>query len=56
MAFQEDMRDRCISVYSASKMFSVAGMKSGWIIGPSYLIQAARAVHQFNIYCFYNVL
>ena len=56
MAFQEGMRDRCISVYSAGKIFSATGMRSGWIIGPAHLIQAARSVHQFNVYCFYNVV
>ena len=56
MTFQEGMRDRCISVYSAGKIFSATGMRSGWIIGPAHLIQAARSVHQFNVYCFYNVV
>jgi aspartate/methionine/tyrosine aminotransferase len=56
MTFQEGMRDRCISVYSAGKIFSATGMRSGWIIGPQHLIQAARSVHQFNVYCFYNVV
>ena len=54
MAFIPHMKDRCISVYSAGKIFAATGMRSGWIIGPPHLIRAARSVHQYNVFCFYN--
>lgn len=48
------MRDRCLSIYSAGKIFAATGMRSGWIIGPAHLIRAARSVHQYNVFCFYS--
>jgi len=56
MAFQEGMRDRTVSIYSAGKIFAATGVRSGWVIGPAYLIKAIRSVHQYNVFCHYNVV
>jgi len=54
VAFIESMKDRTISIYSAGKIFAATGMRSGWMIGAPPLIRAARSVHQYNVFCFYN--
>ena len=54
VAFIPSMKDRCLSIYSAGKIFAATGMRSGWMIGPTHLIKAARSVHQYNVFCFYN--
>jgi aspartate/methionine/tyrosine aminotransferase len=56
LAFQKGMFDRTISIYSAGKIFAATGVRSGWVIGPSHLIKAVRSVHQYNVFCSYNVL
>jgi len=38
----EAMWDRCISVYSGGKLFSVTGWRVGWAIGPANLISTMR--------------
>lgn len=54
VAFIPSMKDRTISIYSAGKIFAATGMRSGWMIGATPLIRAARSVHQYNVFCFYN--
>lgn len=44
------MWERTITVCSAGKTFNVTGWKTGWAIGPEYLISAAMGVHQGIIY------
>ena len=56
IAFLQNMRNRTLSVYSAGKIFSATGMRSGWVIGPTHLMRAVKAVHQHNVFCFYNVV
>ena len=56
IAFVEGMRDRTIGIYSAGKIFAATGIRNGWMIGPAHLIKAARSVHQYNVFCQYNVL
>jgi aspartate/methionine/tyrosine aminotransferase len=56
MAFIEGMYDRTVSVYSAGKIFAATGVRSGWVIGPAHLIKAVRSVHQYTVFCSYNVI
>ncbi len=56
MAFIEGMYDRTVSVYSAGKIFAATGVRSGWVIGPPHLIKAVRSVHQYTVFCSYNVI
>ncbi|HEY4264912.1 MAG TPA: aminotransferase [Micropepsaceae bacterium] len=44
------MRERCVRVGSAGKMFSLTGWKIGWICGPARLIQVISKAHQFNTF------
>jgi N-succinyldiaminopimelate aminotransferase len=44
------MRDRCVRVGSAGKMFSLTGWKIGWVCGPSRLVQVISKAHQFNTF------
>jgi len=44
------MFERTITVGSAGKTFSVTGWKLGWSIGPNYLMDALRTLHQNSIY------
>jgi aspartate/methionine/tyrosine aminotransferase len=53
---QDNMKDRCLSVYSAGKIFAATGVRNGWVIGPSHLIKSVRSVHQYNVFCSYNVI
>lgn len=56
MAFQQNMQDRTLSIYSAGKIFAATGVRSGWVIGNSDLIRSVRSVHQYNVFCAYNVV
>ena len=44
------MRERCVRVGSAGKMFSLTGWKIGWIEGPPRLMQTISKAHQFNTF------
>ena len=44
------MRDRCVRVGSAGKMFSLTGWKIGWVAGPAHLVQVISKAHQFNTF------
>jgi aspartate/methionine/tyrosine aminotransferase len=44
------MRERCVRVGSAGKMFSLTGWKIGWIAGPAPLVQVISKAHQFNTF------
>jgi aspartate/methionine/tyrosine aminotransferase len=44
------MRERCVRVGSAGKMFSLTGWKIGWIEGPQRLVQVIAKAHQFNTF------
>jgi len=50
------MYERTLSIYSAGKIFGATGIRSGWVIGPAPLIKAIRSVHQYNVFCQYNVI
>jgi aspartate/methionine/tyrosine aminotransferase len=50
------MFDRTLSIYSAGKIFAATGIRSGWVIGPAPLVKAVRSVHQYNVFCSYNVI
>lgn len=51
MASLPGMRDRTITMSSASKTFSVTGWKAGWVVAAPDLTDAIRRVHQFVTYC-----
>jgi aspartate/methionine/tyrosine aminotransferase len=40
------MFDRCVSIGSAGKSFSVTGYKVGWATGPAWFIEAMFKIHQ----------
>ncbi len=42
-----DMWDRCLTVSSAGKTFSVTGWKVGWAIGPANLIKPVTLANQW---------
>lgn len=44
------MRERCVRVGSAGKMFSLTGWKIGWVTGPETLVQTIAKAHQFNTF------
>jgi len=41
------MRERCLRVGSAGKMFSLTGWKVGWVTGPADLMRVVANAHQF---------
>jgi N-succinyldiaminopimelate aminotransferase len=41
------MRERTLTISSAGKTFSFTGWKIGWATGPTSMIAAAQAAHQF---------
>lgn len=41
------MRERCVRVGSAGKMFSLTGWKIGWVSGPAALVDVVSKAHQF---------
>jgi len=44
------MRERCVRVGSAGKMFALTGWKIGWVCGPARLVQVISKAHQFNTF------
>jgi N-succinyldiaminopimelate aminotransferase len=42
-----EMRDRCVRIGSAGKIFSVTSWKVGWIVAPPHLMQPIAKTHQF---------
>src|SRR5258706_921985 len=44
------MRERCVRVGSAGKMFSLTGWKIGWVAGPAALVEVIAKAHQFNTF------
>ncbi len=48
IATLEGMSDRVMSFYSASKTFSCAGWRVGWVIGDESLIQPIIVVQNWN--------
>lgn len=54
MAFQKNMEDRTLSIYSAGKIFAATGVRSGWVIGHESLMKPVRSVHQYNVFCAYS--
>jgi aspartate/methionine/tyrosine aminotransferase len=50
------MYDRTVSVYSAGKIFAATGVRSGWAIGSTKVIQSVRSVHTYNVFCYYNIV
>jgi aspartate/methionine/tyrosine aminotransferase len=41
------MRERCVRIGSAGKMFSLTGWKVGWVTGPQALVEVVGKAHQF---------
>lgn len=41
------MRDRCLRIGSAGKIFSLTGWKVGWVTGPRALVDVVHKAHQF---------
>jgi N-succinyldiaminopimelate aminotransferase len=41
------MRERCVKIGSAGKMFSLTGLKVGWVAGPARLVEVVSKAHQF---------
>jgi aspartate/methionine/tyrosine aminotransferase len=44
------MRERCLRIGSAGKMFSLTGWKVGWVTGPESLMKLVANAHQFNTF------
>jgi aspartate/methionine/tyrosine aminotransferase len=44
------MRERCVRVGSAGKMFSLTGWKIGWVCGSAKLVEVITKAHQFNTF------
>jgi aspartate/methionine/tyrosine aminotransferase len=42
-----DMRERCLRIGSAGKIFSLTGWKVGWVAGPRKLLSVVTKAHQF---------
>lgn len=51
MAALPDMRDRTVTISSASKTFSVTGWKVGYVLAAPDLTEALRRIHQFVTFC-----
>jgi aspartate/methionine/tyrosine aminotransferase len=41
------MRERCVRIGSAGKMFALTGWKVGWVAGPRALVEVVTKAHQF---------
>jgi aspartate/methionine/tyrosine aminotransferase len=50
------MRERCVRVGSAGKMFSLTGWKVGWVTGAASLVAAVAKAHQYITFTTPNAL
>jgi kynurenine--oxoglutarate transaminase/cysteine-S-conjugate beta-lyase/glutamine--phenylpyruvate transaminase len=41
------MWDRCVTIGSAGKLFSITGWKVGWCVGPQHLVQCSAVMFQW---------
>ena len=44
------LAERSIAAFSFGKTFHATGWKMGYVVGPDYLMQEFRKVHQFNVF------
>ena len=47
LATLQGMRERCLRIGSAGKIFSLTGWKVGWVTGPRELVGVVTKAHQF---------
>jgi methionine aminotransferase len=47
----EDLFKRSLAVFSFGKTFHSTGWKLGYCVGPDYLMDEFRKVHQWNVFC-----
>jgi len=45
------MRQRTLTVGTASKLFSLTGWRVGWVLGPGALLAGVRTVHSYSTFC-----
>lgn len=45
------MRERTVTIGSASKLLSLTGWRVGWVTGPDDLVEAVRTAHAYSTYC-----
>lgn len=45
------MRERTLTVGTASKLFSLTGWRVGWVLGPAALLSGVRTVHSYSTFC-----
>jgi aspartate/methionine/tyrosine aminotransferase len=51
MADFPGMRERTLTLGTASKLFSLTGWRVGWVLGPSALLDGVRTVHSYSTFC-----
>jgi N-succinyldiaminopimelate aminotransferase len=45
------MRQRTLTVGTASKLFSLTGWRVGWVLGPAELLAGVRTLHSYSTFC-----
>jgi len=48
------MWDRTLTMFSAGKLFSMTGIRMGWMIGHKALIAACSRAHVSTMFCLYE--
>lgn len=51
IAQYEDIKEKIILVSGFSKMFSMTGLRLGYVCAPKYLMDGIMKVHQYNVSC-----
>jgi len=46
-----NLYQRSLAIFSFGKSFHSTGWKLGYIVGPEYLMEEFKKVHQFNVFC-----
>eukprot|EP00919_Chromeraceae_sp_WS-2016_P058254 GHVR01138459.1.p1 GENE.GHVR01138459.1~~GHVR01138459.1.p1 ORF type:complete len:138 (+),score=5.82 GHVR01138459.1:2176-2589(+) len=50
------VKNRQLNIYSAGKLLEATGLRIGWIIGDSFLVNKVNSIHQYFAFCLNDMM